>query len=191
MSDYYFDIETYGKGDKVNLRDDEIITIQYQNIDSRTGQPKSPLVILKAWESSEKDILTKFYDIFKPNDRWAFVPIGCYLSSFDLPKLYYRWRNIGLSVDSNFLFFEHAYFDIKPILVLLNNGAYNGAKLEKFAGKAQSGSNIKSMYEAKDYQGITKYIEDETVCYLNLYKYLVQNLYPLWINFAKENKLII
>jgi len=56
MIEYYFDIETTG----VDFEKDEIITIQWQELDGFTGRPKSELNILKSWESSEREILKSF-----------------------------------------------------------------------------------------------------------------------------------
>ena len=68
MSDYYFDIETNPGGQRPDYKNDEILTIQLQGLDSRTGESKGELNILKSWESSERDILEKFYSIFSPED---------------------------------------------------------------------------------------------------------------------------
>ena len=55
MVNYYFDIETTG----INPQEHQIITIQYQELNWE-GKPKKDLIILKEWESSEEDIVTKF-----------------------------------------------------------------------------------------------------------------------------------
>ena len=56
MGNYYFDIETTG----LDPKKDKIITIQYQELDRFTGKAIGKLVILKEWESSEREILQKF-----------------------------------------------------------------------------------------------------------------------------------
>ncbi|MFC1965180.1 hypothetical protein ACFLWG_04200, partial [Chloroflexota bacterium] len=112
MSDYYFDIETNSRTSKPDYKNDEILTIQFQQVDSRTGEKEGDLTILKSWESSEKDILEIFYSVFSPEDLWKFVPIGCNLS-FDFFSLLYRWRGIGIKVKPKILFSEHPYIDIK------------------------------------------------------------------------------
>jgi hypothetical protein len=190
MADYYLDIETYTK-DKVDLTNDPIITINYQQIDSRNGQPKDELKILKTWESSEQIILKQFYEIFKPEDKYNFVPIGCYISTFDLPKLYYRWRSIGVTLSTTSLFFDHPYLDLKAVLVMLNGGTFKGANLEKFAGKVGSGSQVKELYEAKNYEAITEYVKGETESFLKLYQFLIQKMNPMWQEFAKQNGIIV
>jgi len=64
MAEYYFDIETYSPGEKPNPETDKIITIQFQRIDLKTGKPREKLEILKEWESSEKQIVTEFFNRF-------------------------------------------------------------------------------------------------------------------------------
>ena len=53
MSNYYIDCETTS----LSPSDGEITTIQYQKLNFNTKKAMEPLVILKAWESSEKEIL--------------------------------------------------------------------------------------------------------------------------------------
>ena len=38
MPEYYFDIETSPKKERPDFKEDEILTIQYQKIDIRTGE---------------------------------------------------------------------------------------------------------------------------------------------------------
>jgi DNA polymerase elongation subunit (family B) len=190
MADYYFDIETYSKTPKPDFNNDAIIAITYQQIDSRTGEAKGKLNILKSWETSEKEILQKFYPIFNPEKKWDFVPIGCNLS-FDFTSLILRWKKMGIEVSARNLFAERSYIDIQPILIMLNKGSFNGAKLEKFAGKRYSGSEIKEWYEKKDYLAIQEYIEDEVHKFLRLYRFLIQRLPGVWLEFAKECKIVV
>lgn len=190
MPDYYFDIETYSKTPDPNFNDDEIIAITYQQIDSRTGEIKGKLNILKSWESSEKETLQKFHPIFNPEKKWDFVPIGCNLS-FDFTSLIYRWRKMGIEVNVRNLFAEHPYIDMQSILIMLNRGSIKGATLEKFSGKRYSGAKVKEWYEAKDYRAIQDYIEDESDKFLKLYQFLIQRLPSVWLEFAKESRIVI
>ncbi|MEM5793246.1 MAG: hypothetical protein QXY45_02715 [Candidatus Aenigmatarchaeota archaeon] len=77
MTEYYFDIETYSPQDRPNPETDKIITIQFQRIDLRNGKPKEDLIILKEWESSEKQIVTEFFNRFfaDRSNVWNFVPV--------------------------------------------------------------------------------------------------------------------
>lgn len=190
MSDYYFDIETYSKTPVPDFGNDQIIAITYQQIDSRTGEPKDKLNILKSWESSEKDILQKFYPIFSPEEKWKFIPIGCNLS-FDFTSLIYRWRKIDIKVNARNLFAEHPYIDIQPILIFFNNGILNGASLDRFSGKHYPGSKVSEWYAKKDFRTIQDYIEDEAYSFLQLYQFLVNRLPGIWLEFAKEKKIIV
>ena len=190
MSDYYFDIETYSKTPKPDFNNDEIIAITYQQIDSRTGEAKGELNILKSWESSEREILQKFSPIFNPEKKWDFVPIGCNLS-FDFTSLILRWKEMGIKVNARNLFAERLYIDIQPLLIIFNGGSIRGATLEKFAGKQYSGSMVKEWYEKKDYPAIQEYIEDEVDKFLGLYQFLIQRLPGVWLEFAKGCKIVV
>jgi len=190
MSDYYLDIETNSMTPKPDYKNDEILTIQFQQIDSRTGEKEGDLTILKSWESSERDILKRFYSIFSPKDVWEFVPIGINLS-FDFFSLLYRWREMGIKVEPKILFSEHPYIDIKSILVIFNGGSFKGATLEKFIGKQYSGAKVSEWCKEKDYTSIQEYIEDEAHKFINLYQFLIQRLPSIWLEFAKAYKIII
>ena len=78
MAQHYLDIETTGLDPEI----DQIITIQYQELDRNTGEAVGELTILKAWESSEKEILQRFIsdtNILDPNP-FSFIPLGFNLS---------------------------------------------------------------------------------------------------------------
>jgi len=192
MPDYYFDIETNPRhrDQKPDYKNDEILTIQFQRLDSRTGEKEGDLTILKSWESSEEDILERFYSIFNPEDLWEFVPIGFNLS-FDFFSLLYRWRAIGIEVPPKILFSEHPYIDIKSILVIFNVGSFKGATLQKFLGKRHSGSEVSEWYAKNDYSSIQEYIEDEADRFIKFYQFLIQKLPSIWLEFAKASKIII
>ncbi len=190
MPDYYLDIETNARGPKPDYKNDEILTIQFQRLDSRTGEKEGDLTILKSWESSEKDILGKFYSIFSPEDVWHFIPIGCNLS-FDFFSLLYRWREIGIEVPPKNLFSEHPYIDIKSILVIFNGGSFKGATLEKFVGKQYSGLKVSEWCAEKDYTSVHEYIEDEAEKFISLYQFLIKRLPSIWLEFARDHKIII
>ena len=53
MAEYYFDIETYSPREKPDPETDKIITIQFQRIDLKTGEPRGDLIILKEWKSQK------------------------------------------------------------------------------------------------------------------------------------------
>jgi hypothetical protein len=189
MADYYLDIETNPTGEKVDLKNDQFLTIQYQPIDCRTGEPKGDLVILKAWESSEKDILQRFYRVFQPDNPWSFVPVGFNLV-FDYFSLIYRWRTIDIRVDAKAVFSDRPNIDLKSVIVLCNCGKFTGSKLGNFVGKKGSGAMVADWYKAGDYAAIEDYIQDETGKFLQYYRHLVANMPQFWAEYARANGII-
>ncbi|HWP31379.1 MAG TPA: hypothetical protein VNK96_06615 [Fimbriimonadales bacterium] len=181
MAEYYFDIETYSPGDKPNPVTDKIITIQFQRVDLRTGKPRENLVILKEWESSEKQIVTEFFNKFFADglNVWDFVPVG-YNLDFEWEFLISKFNKyLGKCLSSKDLHYKRPYLDLKPIVVLLNNGNFVGAKLTNFTDKAQDGKVIKNYYENKLYDEIEKYIKNETDSFLQFLQKIKSNIHKL------------
>lgn len=160
MPEYYLDIETNAKGQRPDIENDEILTIQFQRLGSRSGRKESDLTILKSWESSEKAIIEKFYNIFQPSKPFEFIPIGMNLN-FEFFMLHNRWERIGIEVPLKTLIYDHPSIDIQPILVILNEGSFKGASLDKFTAKKHTGSEVPGWYAEGDYNEIEKYIRDE------------------------------
>ena len=74
MGNYYLDIETTG----LDPEKDKILTIQYQELDRNKGEAVGELVVLKEWESSEKEILRKFlFETYILDEYpFSFIPTG-------------------------------------------------------------------------------------------------------------------
>jgi len=181
MAEYYFDIETYSPQDKPNMETDKIITIQFQRIDLRTGKPREDLVILKEWESSENQIVTKFFNRFFADglNIWDFVPIG-YNLNFEWEFLISKFEKyLGKKLASKDLHYKRPHLDLKPIVVLLNDGNFVGAKLNNFTDKAQDGKVIKNYYEDKQYDKIEEYIKNETESFLKFLQKIKSNIHKL------------
>lgn len=177
MAEFYLDLET-NASKLPNLENDEILTIQYQRLNSETGEKESELTTLKSWESSEKDILKEFHSQFSPDEPFRFVPIGMNLA-FDLFSLHYRWKRIGIEVPLKTLLYDHPYLDIKPILVILNKGSFKGASLGKFIGfpeKEDLRAKIPGWYENKDYAKIEEYLRKEADGFIQLYQNIKRDL---------------
>ena len=98
MKYYYFDIETNVKSEKPNPYKDEIITIQFQAINSELGTPTEPLSILKSWESSEKEIILKFLRYTNFLQPWDFIPVGTNIVQYDFLLLSCRANNHGFKI---------------------------------------------------------------------------------------------
>lgn len=175
MPEYYLDIETNAKMSKPDIENDEILTIQFQRLGSISGQKEGDLTILKSWESSEEDILRKFHSIFQPSKPFEFIPIGMNLH-FEFFMLQNRWKKIGIEVLLKTLIYDHPHIDIKPILVILNNGSFKGANLGKFTGKTHTGDKIPEWYANKDYAAIEKYVQDETEGFIKFYQRLKERI---------------
>ena len=151
---YYLDIETTGFSEL----DDKIITIQYMQLDDRTGKPVGSLKILKEWESDEKTILKRFIEDFRPNDRWAFVPVG-YGLGFENKFFWQRCISNGLEPIS---ILGRPFLDLMTVGVLLNRGSFKGAALDDLTSKPHDGSVIPGYYREKKYAEIERYVKEET-----------------------------
>lgn len=189
MPDYYLDLETYSPTKPIDFHKDPIISIAYQQIDSKTGEPKAPLNILKSWESSEQEILEQFYVTFNIDSKWSFIPIGCKLTDFDLIMLGTHWRKMGYNISATDLY-NHPFIDIYPALLLCNGGTFSGCSLKKFAGKRDSGDKIADWYTNKNYPALESYITNEAEVFIRLYAFLVQHMPSLWFEYAKEQGII-
>ena len=165
---YYFDIETYGIGQKPNPKDDKIITMQFQEVDGSTGKPKTELTILKEWESSEEEILRKFVSIFRP---WNFIPIGNNLTferNFIRSKCQkYKIQDLDGYGD---LEYEFPSIDIHSLFVILNSGEFKGSGMHNFTEKETGGYVIPGYYKNKEYEKIEDYIKKETNAFLKFYQ---------------------
>jgi len=181
MTEYYFDIETYSPGERPNPETDKIITIQYQRIDLKTGKPTSEMVVLKEWDSSEKEIVTKFYNNFfrDGNSVWDFIPVGFNLN-FEWEFLIAKFEKyLGKKLASKDLHYKIPHLDLKPVVVLLNDGQFKGASLDKFTKKPHDGKIIKEYYEKKEYAKIEEYIKNEAEAFLEFLQKIKANIKKL------------
>ena len=180
MPSYYLDIETTG----LDPNKDKIITIQYQELDMHTGEPIGELIILKEWESSEKDIIKKFVIDSRILDTYAFsfVPIG-YNLTFEHNFLKRRAQINDLTeVD----ILHQPFIDLRAIGILMNKGQFKGSGLDKITGKQSDGSKIPLLYENKQYDEIIAYIEQETEEFLKFNVWLYKEMPQLHIKFKEE-----
>ena len=172
INSYYLDIETYTHGTRPNPSIDKIITIQFQKIDLTTGNPLSPLYILKEWESSEMEIVKKFHKLFFENRKspFDFVPVGFNLN-FELEFLKQKFStHLGKQYKSAEMYYNTPTMDMKHIAVLLNGGRFYGARLSAFSPKTQNGNVIKYYYTSKRFDEIERYIKEETEAFITFYK---------------------
>lgn len=164
----YTDLETTGFNPKI----DKIITIQYQRLDNY-GNPIEDLIVLKEWESSEEEIVKKFYNLFMPNYPFDFISIGQNLL-FDYGFLFEKFKKYGLIKDDDFLNFiyKKPTIDIHSILIIMNNLQFRGSGLDNFTNKKRDGSIIPIWYSQKEYGLIEDYIKQETESFLKAFQVL-------------------
>ena len=162
---YYLDIETTGLEEKQN----KIITIQYMELDKNTGNPVGPLKILKEWDDDEKTILKRFIEEFKPEDKWAFIPVG-YGLGFEHRFFWERCKFNGLG---EFSIFNGPFLDLMTVGVLMNKGESYGSGLDKMTNKPHDGKIIVQWYKEEKYTEIENYIKKEAEEFRNFYAKLL------------------
>ncbi|NYZ77655.1 hypothetical protein H0O02_05085 [Candidatus Micrarchaeota archaeon] len=174
MARYYLDIETHSRSSRPNPVLDEIITIQFQQIDAY-GEPVGGLQILKSWESSEEQIVKQFYARFMQNRKpWDFIPVGFNLNfEFDFFRFKFA-KYLGTRMSESD-FHGMPYIDLKHLAVLLNNGEFKGSSLDKFSSKPCNGSVIKEYYENRNYAAIEDYIAVEAKSFIDFYRRIIKN----------------
>jgi hypothetical protein len=174
MPAYYFAMEGYHTGEKPDPAVDKLITIQYQKIDLTSGEPLEELTILKEWESSEKDIITTFYNqFFKPEMPVThFIPVGLNLD-YEYEMIIAKFKKYNLpAITSHQIYYQRPRFELRPIIVLLNDGRFAGARLDLFSSKKYDGSHMRKWYDNKDFKKIEHFIREETEAVLKLLQYL-------------------
>ncbi|MFA4907082.1 MAG: ribonuclease H-like domain-containing protein [archaeon] len=182
MGNYYFDIETTGLEAKKN----KIITIQYQELDRTTAKAIGPLVILKEWESSEREILQDFIEGTNILDPYpfTFVPIG-YNLNFEHNFLKERTALHGF-VPIDIL--NNPSIDLRPLGILMSRGEFRGSGLDKITAKPADGRNVPVWYENKEYSKIVSYIEEEARAFIQLAEWLYREMPEFLERFKRESK---
>ena len=169
---YYLDIESSG----LNPKEDKILTIQYQKLDTY-GNPIGELIILKEWESSEEDIIKKFYNVFVTESVWNFIPI-MQNPIFDFSFLLEKFRKYDLKIDERELdfLFRLPIVDLHPVLVIINNMSFKGSGLNSMTEKKGEGGFIPDLYAQKEYAKIEEYIKQETASFIDAFQILCKEL---------------
>ncbi|MEA3558637.1 MAG: hypothetical protein U9R75_05220 [Candidatus Thermoplasmatota archaeon] len=168
MPEYYLDIETTG----LDPKKDQIITIQYQRLGMLSGREEGPINILKAWESSEEDIIERFLPVFTGGGPFSFVAIGMNIP-FTYSFLVERARIHDLDApDPLYIFGKKPYMDLKPFLVMMNKGSFKGASLDRFVDLSFSGDQIPKLYYSREYSRIEECIREEAEGFQKLYRHL-------------------
>ena len=170
MGNFYLDIETTGLNPEV----DEILTIQFQELGRNRGGAIGELVILKAWESSEKEIIQRFLaeTSFLDEYDFSFVPVG-YNLGFEHNFLKTRAMIHGLP-EINIL--SKPFIDLRVVGILMKSGEFKGSGLNKITGKDRDGMMVPIWYKVRDYDKIIEYIEMETREFLKFNVWLYKRM---------------
>lgn len=177
MPAYYFSIDGIKAGEKSDPATDRLVTLQYQKIDLTTGEPLDVLVICREWESSEKEIVTAFYNqFFRPGTPVTqFIPVGLNLD-YPYEMLLALFRKYGLAPPtSHELWYQRPRFDLRPVIVLLNNGRFAGASLDAFSIKKGEDRHMEKWYDKKEFGRIEHYVREEAARFLKMLQYLSRN----------------
>jgi hypothetical protein len=177
MPAYYLSIEGIKTGEKSDPATDRLISLQYQKIDLTTGETLDVLVILREWESSEKEIVTTFYNqFFRPGTPVTqFIPVGLNLD-YTYEMLLALFRKYGLAPPtSHELWYQRPRFDLRPIIILLNNGRFAGASLDAFSLKKGEDRHMEKWYDKEEFGRIEHYVREEATRFLKVLQYLSRN----------------
>lgn len=189
MPAYYFAIEGIKTGERSDPATDRLVTLQYQKIDLTTGESLEPLVIHREWKSSEQEIVTSFYaEFFRSGTPVAhFIPVGLNLD-YAYEMLVALFRKYGLPpLTSHELWYQRPRFDLRPIVILLNDGRFAGASLDAFSLKKGEDRHMEKWYDKQDYSRIEHYVREEAQRFLKVLQYLSKHKARLGIT-LKETK---
>lgn len=180
MPEYYFDIETvpleqFRNDDRASFDPlkAKVISIQYQQLDSRTGQPLSELKLLKEWEPglSEKGIIEQFKKTYIDGGIWNFIPVGNNLlfeCRFMKNKLKEYCNVDGLKLG------QRPMIDLKHTLVIANNGSFKG--YDRLLGKSGLAGNMTKWYYDKNWSMVEQYVKQEALDFVKAYSILKTQL---------------
>ena len=166
MGSYYFDIETNG----LDPTTSQIITIQYAELERRTGKQIGELKILKSWELNQEEMLSKFTNDVKFYDDYVFnfIPVG-YNLDFENKFLNHYSKKYYMK-EINFA--SRPKIDLFSVGILMNHGEFKGSRLDNFTTKKQSGTNIPIWYSNGRYDLIEEYIIDEAKGFVDWFEKL-------------------
>lgn len=168
---YYLDVETEG----INTDNDQIITIQYQQLDLY-GKAIGELIILKCWEGSEENIIKEFYKTFMTKYKFDFTPVGSNLV-FDLTFLIKKFKKYNLPINENLIdfIFSRPYIDIKSIQIIANDMQFKGHSLDSMTTKIGKGCDIPIWFAEKKYDLIIDYIKQETEAFIKAFQIIIKH----------------
>ena len=130
--------------------------------------------------SSEKEIVTTFYNqFFRPGTPVTqFIPVGLNLD-YTYEMLLALFRKYGLAPPTSYeLYYQRPRFDLRPIIILLNNGRFAGASLDAFSLKKGEDRHMEKWYDKKEFGRIEHYVREEATRFLKVLQYPEQEQIP-------------
>jgi hypothetical protein len=132
--------------------------------------------------------VTTFYNqFFNPEVRVThFIPVGINLD-YAYEMIIAKCKKYNLPpVTSHQLYYERPRLDLGPVLVLLNDGRFTGARLDTFSSKKSDSGRINKWYEKKEFKPIEHTLRNEAESFLKLFQYLSK--YKTRLGIAKKGK---
>ncbi len=154
----YFDIETFSDNG-FRSSNTKIITIQYKDFDGNVR-------ILKEWDSSESDILRKFFTEMKMIKKDDFLMlVGHNVLRFDIPMIMKRMVANGIGSADELHDFFHNVFVVDTLQCMLpfNNMRFKGLNTEEISKKLKiseprhRNTEIESFYRSRKFADIEKH----------------------------------
>lgn len=131
--------------------------------------------MLKEWESSEKEIIKKTMPLLTCENPFNFIIVGKNLL-FDFMFLNKRAEKYGIKGLDLRCFYNRVSLDLKPILVMINDGNFKG--YDRVLDKEGKLANVKvpQLYKEKKYQEIIEYIKEEAKTFVDAYQKLKKEM---------------
>ena len=172
MTRIFLDIETYSPGHRPTYND-KVIAIAYK-------QEGGPVTVLKEWESSEKQILTRFLEEIQQLDHLNII--GHNILRFDLPIIINRAAAHSIAPIGEIM---HMLLDPYPIDTIqaqlpANNFYFKGLGLAECAKRIGvetrtcPGSEIQTRYDKADHTAITEHIIEDVLTTEKLFNHLTR-----------------
>jgi len=195
MGFLFFDIESYVSRENTNSgfnpheKEAKVIVISYNyyhGFNAPNRNQLKPPTFLKEWESSEKDILEKFYKLVKKHiDEETVVKnekemtrvkfVGFNIVKYDVPYLYERMEYHKIAPQKelfDYLFVKPFALDLYYMTPLVSKKTREYKQLwgigqkevNEFFGiqvKEGRGDELSRFYDAKEYDRIMKYCTEE------------------------------
>ena len=165
MVELYFDIETYSPGEELHFTKDlKIIAIGYK-------EKNGVLRLFGEWKSDEKTILSPFYFYLKKmvtHEKFVMI-LGFNLFGFDRPLLETRLLFHKIDTLENILetFRKILWVDLLQCLLPLQRFNPKGLSQKNIAQRLKlpdseiTSTQIRELYELKDYESIVEHLKTD------------------------------